>query len=173
MSDLRYPVGPFEARKSITADERRTLIGMIAAAPRNLRAAVANLSEQQLDTPYRDGGWTVRQVAHHVPDSHLNAYVRLKLALTEENPTIKPYDEARWAALADSRDPIDVSLTLLDSVTARWMSVMNAMRDEDFARNFVHPEHGPVNLDWLVQMYGWHSRHHVAHITTLRERNGW
>ncbi len=173
MSDLRYPVGPFEARKSITADERRALIGAIGDAPRNMRAAVANLSEQQLDTPYRDGGWTVRQVVHHVPDSHLHAYIRLKFALTEDNPTIKPYDEARWAELADSRGPIDASLTLLDSVTARWIAVMNAMRDDDFARAFVHPEHGPVNLDWLVQMYGWHSRHHVAHITSLRARNGW
>src|SRR5438105_14761825 len=121
--DLRYPVSNFEARNKITCDGRRALIGMIADAPRNLRGAVANLNERQLDTPYRDGGWTVRQVAHHVPDSHLNAYTRLKLALTEETPTIRPYEEARWAELADSRDtPIEVSLTLLESLHTRWLT---------------------------------------------------
>ena len=169
MNDPRYPIGPFEARKNITADERRSLIAMIADAPRNLRAAVANLDEQQLDTPYRPGGWTVRQVAHHVPDSHLNAYVRLKLALTEEEPTIKPYEEALWAELPDSRDvPVDVSLQLLDSVTRRMVAIFDSLREEDFARKFRHPDHGAVDIDWLVQMYGWHSRHHVAHITSLR-----
>ncbi|HKO01538.1 MAG TPA: putative metal-dependent hydrolase [Thermoanaerobaculia bacterium] len=173
-SDLRYPVGNFEARNKITSDERRALIGMIADAPRNLRGAVANLNERQLDTPYRDGGWTVRQVAHHVPDSHLNAYTRLKLALTEDEPTIKPYEEARWAELADSREtPIEVSLTLLDSLTTRWVTLLNSMTENDFARKFRHPDHGAVDVDWLVQMYGWHSRHHVAHITSLRARNGW
>lgn len=174
MSDLRYPVGKFEKRASITAADRRAMIGIIAEAPRQLRAAVSGLNDHQLDTPYREGGWTVRQVAHHVPDSHLNAYIRLKLALTEERPTIKPYEEARWAELPDSRDvPVEVSLNLLDAVTARWVTIMNAMREEDFARTLVHPDHGPVDLDWLVQMYAWHSRHHVAHITTLRDRNGW
>ena len=173
-SDLRYPVGNFEARNKITSDERRALIGMIADAPRNLRGAVANLNERQLDTPYRDGGWTVRQVAHHVPDSHLNAYTRLKLALTEDEPTIKPYEEARWAELADSREtPIEVSLTLLDALTTRWVTLLNSMTENDFARKFRHPDHGAVDVDWLVQMYGWHSRHHVAHITSLRARNGW
>jgi len=173
-SDLRYPVGNFEARNKITSDERRALIGMIADAPRNLRGAVANLNERQLDTPYRDGGWTVRQVAHHVPDSHLNAYTRLKLALTEDEPTIKPYEEARWAELADSREtPIEVSLTLLDSLTTRWVTLLNSMTENDFARKFRHPDHGAVDVDWLVQMYGWHSRHHVAHITSLRARNRW
>ena len=173
-SDLRYPVGNFEARNKITSDERRALIGMIADAPRNLRGAVANLNERQLDTPYRDGGWTVRQVAHHIPDSHLNAYTRLKLALTEDEPTIKPYEEARWAELADSREtPIEVSLTLLDSLTTRWVTLLNSMTENDFARKFRHPDHGAVDVDWLVQMYAWHSRHHVAHITSLRARNGW
>jgi len=174
MSDLRYPVGTFQKRESIDADERRAMIGIIADAPRQLRAAVSGLNDHQLDTPYREGGWTVRQVAHHVPDSHLNAYIRLKLALTEERPTIKPYEEARWAELPDSRDvPVEVSLNLLDAVTARWVTIMNAMSPEDFGRTFVHPDHGPVDLDWLVQMYAWHSRHHVAHITSLRDRNGW
>ena len=147
---------------------------MIADAPRNLRRAVENLSEQQLDTPYREGGWTVRQVAHHVPDSHLNAYVRLKLALTEETPTIKPYEEARWAELADTRNtPVEVSLTLLDSLTTRWVALMSTMKEDDFKRKFRHPDFGVVDVDWLLQMYGWHSRHHVAHITSLRARNNW
>src|SRR5438270_9140199 len=173
-SDLRYPVGNFEARNKIPSDERRALIGMIADAPRNLRGGVANLNERQLDTPYRDGGWTVRQVAHHVPDSHLNAYTRLKLALTEDEPTIKPYEEARWAELADSREtPIEVSLTLLDSLTTRWVTLLNSMTENDFARKFRHHDHCAVDVDWLVTMYGWHSRHHVAHITSLRARNGW
>lgn len=172
--DLRYPVGNFQRRNELTPDDRRALINIIADAPRNMRDAVARLSDQQLDTPYREGGWTVRQVVHHVPDSHLNAYIRLKFALTESAPTIKPYDEARWAELADSRDtPIEVSLNLLDSLHARWVVLMRSMRDEDFARTFTHPEHGSVDLDWLVQMYAWHSRHHVAHITSLRARNEW
>jgi len=173
-TDPRYPVGTFERRPALTPDERRALINIIADAPRNMRDAVANLSDQQLDASYREGGWTVRQVVHHVPDSHLNAYIRLKLALTEEGPTIKPYDEARWAELADSRDtPIEVSLNLLESLHARWVMLMNSMRDEDFARKFRHPEHGDVDVDWLVQLYAWHSRHHVGHITSLRARNGW
>src|SRR5205807_5083625 len=129
-SDLRYPVGNFEARNKITSDERRALIGMIADAPRNLRGAVANLNERQLDTPYRDGGWTVRQVAHHVPDSHMNAYVRFKLALTEDTPRIKPYDEARWAELADARLPVAPSLALLDALHVRWVTLLRAMTPE-------------------------------------------
>jgi DinB family protein len=174
MSDLQYPIGKFESRKHLTRADRRALIELIDDAPRNMRAAVANLTEAQLDTPYRDGGWTVRQVAHHVPDSHLNAYIRFKLALTEDGPTIKPYDEARWAELADSREtPIEVSLTLLDSVHTRWGIVLRSMTDDDFARPLTHPDHGTVDVDWLLQMYAWHSRHHVAHITSLRARNGW
>jgi len=174
MIDSQYPVGKFERRNDLTMDDRRSLIAMIAECPRHLRAAVANLSEQQLDTPYRDGGWSVRQVAHHVPDSHLNAYVRLKLALTEDEPTIKPYEEARWAELADTRDvPIDVSLALLDSLHTRFVAVLESMREEDFKRKLRHPDHGVVDLDWLLQLYAWHSRHHVAHITSLRARNGW
>lgn len=175
MTDPRYPVGPFVRKDELSADERRARIEEIAAAPARMREAVAGLSEAQLDTPYREGGWSVRQVVHHVPDSHLNAYVRLKLALTENEPTIRPYDEALWAELEDSRiTPTEVSLALLESLHARWVGLLRSMRDEDFRRTFKHPEHeGTPTLDFLVAMYAWHSRHHVAHITALRERMGW
>ena len=151
------------------------MIDVIAAAPARMREAVAGLSDGQLDTPYREGGWTVRQVVHHVPDSHLNAYIRLKLALTENEPTIKPYDEALWAQLDDVHTtPVETSLTLLESLHARWVGLLRAMKDKDFRRTFRHPEHeGAPTLDWLVAMYEWHSRHHVAHITSLRERMSW
>ena len=173
--DPRYPVGRFDPKPAITRSERQSLIDDIAAAPAKMRAAVAGLSESQLDTPYREGGWTVRQVVHHVPDSHLNAYTRLKLALTEETPTIRPYDEAAWAKLADVHEtPIETSLTLLDVLHQRWMTLWRSMSDTDFGRTLIHPEHkGTFDIDWLLQMYGWHSRHHVAHITSLRERSGW
>ena len=175
MDDLRYPVGKFEPRTELTAGERREAIDVIAAAPAKLRAAVAGLTDEQLDTPYRDGGWTVRQVVHHLPDSHMNAFVRLKLALTEETPTIKPYDESTWAKLADARiTPTEVSLTLLDALHERWVGLMRALDERDFKRTFKHPDHeGVQNVDWLVGMYAWHSRHHVGHITALRERMGW
>lgn len=150
------------------------MIEVIAAAPLRMREAVAGLSERQLDTAYRDGGWTVRQVVHHVPDSHLNAYVRTKLALTENEPTIKPYDEAAWAKLEDSRvTPVETSLVLLESLHARWCDLLRSIAERDFARTFRHPEHGLVTLDWLLAIYAWHSRHHVAHITALRERMRW
>ena len=173
--DPRYPVGKFERSASPhTADERRAFIDQIAAAPARMREAVAGLSESQLDTPYRDGGWTVRQVVHHVPDSHMNAYTRVKLALTETEPTIRPYDEAAWAKLNDVRDtPIAVSLTLLEALHDRWVRILRALTTEDFARTLLHPEHGVMTLDSLIAMYAWHSRHHVAHITSLRERSGW
>lgn len=174
MSDPRYPVGKFEHRASLTPDDRRALIDEIEAAPKRLREAVDGLSDEQLDTPYRFGGWSLRQVVHHVPDSHLSAYTRLKLALTEESPTIKPYDESAWAMLPDAREtPIEVSLSLLDAVHYRFVLLLRAMRDEDFARKLVHPEHGTMDLDWLLQMYAWHGRHHVGHVTSLRERSGW
>jgi uncharacterized damage-inducible protein DinB len=175
MTDLRYPIGTFQRRDQLSADERRTMIDTIAAAPARMREAVSGLSDAQLDTPYREDGWTVRQVLHHVPDSHLNAYIRLKLALTEDDPAIRPYDEALWAALPDSKEtPVDVSLTLLESLHARWVTLLRSMNDADFRRTLRHPEHsGILTLDWLVAMYAWHSRHHVAHITSLRERHGW
>jgi uncharacterized damage-inducible protein DinB len=174
MDDLRYPAGPFTFDDSITPDARYGCIRDIAAAPGALRLAVQGLSDQQLDTPYRPGGWTVRQVVHHVPDSHMNAYIRIKLALTEDRPTIKPYDEAAWAEIADSaRTPVETSLTLLDALHSRWVILLDSMREEDFARELVHPERGLVTNDWLVQLYAWHGRHHAAHVTALRAREGW
>jgi uncharacterized damage-inducible protein DinB len=173
--DHRYPVGRFDRRDTLTNDERRGMIDQIAATPARLREAIAGLDEAQLDTPYRDGGWTVRQVIHHLPDSHMNAFIRIKLALTEDEPTVRPYDESRWADLPDAREtPIEISLSLLESLHARWTGLMRALRDADFARTMKHPEHsGPMTIDTLVAMYAWHGRHHVAHITALRERSGW
>jgi hypothetical protein len=173
--DPRYPVGKFERSTTAhTSDERSTFIDQIAAAPARMRDAVSGLSELQLDTPYRDGGWTVRQVVHHVPDSHMNAYTRVKLALTETEPAIRPYDEAAWAKLNDVRDtPIAVSLTLLEALHDRWVRILRALTADDFERTLFHPEHGVMTLDSLIAMYAWHSRHHVAHITSLRERSGW
>ena len=134
----------------------------------------ASLNDAQLDTPYREGGWTVRQVVHHVPDSHMNAYVRWKLALTEDQPTIKPYEEARWAELADTKStPIDVSLALLDSLHDRWVRLLRSVKDSDFARTFRHPDHGVRTLDWMLLLYQWHGKHHTAHITQLRKQRGW
>lgn len=174
MTDLRYPTGPFTAPAAATPESRRRLIDVIAGTPDRLRQAVAGLDEDQLDTPYRPGGWTVRQLVHHVPDSHLNAYVRFKLALTEEGPTIRPYDEAAWALLADTGSvPVDVSLALLDALHRRWVVLLRAMRDADFAREYVHPESGRHTLDYLVALYAWHGPHHVAHVNALRERMGW
>jgi len=158
----------------VTPSRRLQAMDEIAAAPAKLRAAVHGLNAAQLDTPYREGGWTVRQLVHHVPDSHLNAYVRLKLALTEEKPTIKPYDEAAWANLADSKNvPIEVSLALLESVHTRFDSVWRSLRPEQFARLLVHPENGERTLDWLLFLYEWHGQHHTAHITELRKQKGW
>jgi len=174
MEDLRYPVGRHQRPQSLTSEQRRTAIDAIAAAPTLLRAAVSGLDDRQFDTPYRPDGWTVRQVVHHVPDSHLNAYTRFKLALTEDTPTIKPYDEAKWAQLEDSRTtPIATSLALLDAVHDRWLRVLRAMSTSDFARTLNHPENGVMNLDQMLALYEWHGRHHVAHVTNLRGRNGW
>jgi len=174
MNDPRYPIGTFQRRDELTPDERRAWIDAIAGTPARLRDAVAGLDDAQLATPYRDGGWTVHQVVHHLADSHVNGYIRLKLALTEESPAIKPFDEARWAELSDVRDtPIETSLTLLDALHGRWSSLLRSLHDEDFRRTFVHPEHGKVTVDWLVAMYSWHGRHHVAQITSLRERSRW
>jgi hypothetical protein len=175
MKDLRYPIGKFERRDELNATERVAMIDVIAAAPAHMRNAVAGVGDSQLDTPYREGGWTVRQVVHHVPDSHLNAYTRLKLALTENDPVIRPYDEALWSELPDSRDtPIEVSLTLLESLHARWVTLFRALAPDDFRRTLRHPDHpGILTVDWLVAMYAWHSRHHVAHITSLRDRMQW
>ena len=174
MSDLRYPLGRFAADPAVSEEKRHGWIGEIANAPERLRAAVQGLSAEQLDTPYRPGGWTVRQVVHHLPDSHLNAYVRMKLALTEAEPTVKTYDEAAWAELTDGRTgPVETSLTLLESLHRRWVLLLRSLSPLDFARSFRHPEWGTVTLDWYLQQYAWHGRHHVAHITSLRERMGW
>ncbi len=173
-ADLRYPIGKPERPDHLTDEQRRGLIEAIAEIPAKLRAAVAGLSQQQLDTPYRPGGWTVRQVVHHVPDSHMNAYVRFKLALTESEPTIKPYEEARWALLGDAKDaPVETSLALLDSLHQRWVILLRSIAPGDWAKKYNHPEDGPTTLDKALAIYGWHGRHHVAHITSLRERNGW
>jgi hypothetical protein len=174
MISLQYPIGKFEKRAVFTADNRTAAIDVIAATPGNLRAAIHGLSPSQLDTPYRPEGWTVRQVVHHVPDSHLNAYIRTKLALTESEPTIKPYKEDLWAKLEDSRTtPIEVSLNLLDAVHHRWVLLLRSLAPGDFTRAFRHPEMGLMDLDGQVQLYDWHGRHHVAHITSLRQRMGW
>jgi uncharacterized damage-inducible protein DinB len=173
--DLRYPVGKFDWDAPIRESEHPKLIAAIAEAPGALRSAVAGLSRDQLETHYRPGGWTVKQVVHHVPDSHLNAYSRFKLALTEDEPTIKPYNEAAWAELADSAQvPIDVSLNLLDALHVRWVSLLRSMTPVDFRRTLRHPEHGRVlTLAQMLGLYAWHGRHHVSHITALRKREGW
>ncbi len=172
--DLRYPIGKFHFDGPSSDDQRQKHLANIEQAPANLRAAVKGLSDAQLDTPYRPGGWTVRQVTHHVPDSHLNAYIRFKLALTEDAPTIKPYAEDRWAQLADSRTtPVEVSLTLLDSLHDRWVRLLRSLQPEDWKRTFRHPELGEVSLEKNLALYSWHGRHHVTHITNLRKSNGW
>jgi hypothetical protein len=174
MTDLRYPIGKFKFEGPTTPEQKEEQLNQIEQAPIRLRAAVKGLSDQQLDTPYRPEGWTVRQVAHHVPDSHLNAYVRFKLALTEDEPTIKPYAEDRWAQLADTQTtPVEVSLAMLDSLHDRWVRLLRSLQSEDWKRTFRHPEMGVMNLEKTLALYSWHGRHHVAHITYLRERNGW
>jgi uncharacterized damage-inducible protein DinB len=174
MTDLRYPVGKARMEPQLTDEERRELIDQIEQAPARLRAAVEGLTPEQLETPYRPEGWTVRQVAHHVPDSHMNAYIRFKLALTEEEPPIKTYEESLWAKLPDTASvPVEVSLVLLESMHQRWVAVLRAMSAADFERTLRHPDFGVINLNQLLGMYAWHGRHHVAHVTGLRERMGW
>lgn len=172
--DLRFPIGPFSFAGTLSDSDRQTLIDVIAATPEKMRAAVAGLSEEQLDTEYRPGGWTVRQVVHHVPESHLNSYTRFKLAITEDEPVIKSYFEDRWAKLDDARtSPVELSLDLLDALHRRWVWFLRSLQPSDFQRTFRHPELGVVSLDRNVALYAWHGRHHVAHITSLRERMGW
>jgi hypothetical protein len=173
MTDMRYPTGPLTYDADVTPAKRRAWIQEIAGTPRRFRAALEGLTDAQLDMPYRPGGWTVRQLAHHVPDSHLNAYCRLKLALTEDNPTIKPYDQDAWAGLADTaQTPVAVSLSLLDAVHHRWGVLLESLSEQDFARPLMHPEYGPLTIDRLVQMYAWHGRHHVAHLVEWRKGAG-
>lgn len=174
-TDLRYPVGKFDWEAPISDADIPRLIAIIAEAPGTLRSAVAGLTRDQMETRYRPGGWTVKQVVHHIPDSHLNAYTRFKLALTEDEPTIKTYDEAAWAELADSRRvPIEVSLDLLDALHMRWVALLRSMDAADFNRGLKHPEHGRVlTLRQMLGLYAWHGRHHVGHITALKKREGW
>ena len=171
--DLSYPVGRFDKTATWTPQSRARAIEDIAALPAKMREAVATLSDAQLDTPYRPGGWTVRQLVHHVADSHMNGYIRLKLALTEDVPTIKPYEQDKWASLSDSRLPIAPSLAILDSVHLRWDVLWRATTNEQFARTFRHPDLGELTVETHLHLYAWHSRHHVAHVTGLRERESW
>lgn len=173
MEALKYPIGRFNWDAPMTAQTRAAAIAAIAAFPAQLRAAVSGLTGGQLATPYRPDGWTVAQVVHHVADSHMNGFTRIKLGLTEDNPTIKPYNEAEFARLADVNLPPEVSLQLLDALHARWSALLAAMTESDFQRPIVHPENGRASLDRFVHQYGWHSRHHLGHVTGLRQRQGW
>lgn len=174
MNDPRYPIGRFRPPDQVSAVLRAELIAQIDEAPGRLREAVRRLSAEQLQTPYRDGGWTLAQVVHHLPDSHVNAYVRFRLALTEDEPTIKPYLEAQWADLHDaSSSDIEASLVLLEGLHQRWISLLRRLTPEQWSRSFQHPERGRVTLDRQLALYAWHGRHHVAHITGLRERMRW
>jgi uncharacterized damage-inducible protein DinB len=175
MEDLRYPIGQFDrTRGPHTPEERKKLIENIAALPGQLSQAVAGLNGKQLETPYREGGWSVRQVVHHLADSHMGGYTRFKLALTEENPTVKTYKEGAWAELSDSRvTPIDVSLSLLESLHSRFVVLLRSLAPADWQRTYVHPERGITSLDLTLGLYAWHGAHHTAHITSLRERNHW
>jgi hypothetical protein len=174
IDDLRYPIGRWVWPETVDAGERADWMAAVAAAPAALRDAVAGLDDAQLDTPYRPAGWTVRQVVHHVPDSHAQALIRFKLALTEDEPTIKAYHEDRWAELPDYHGGIEPSLRLLEGIHVRWMNLMRGMSEEGWARTFFHPEHGhALRLDAVLGMYAWHGRHHAAHIVRLRERERW
>lgn len=170
---LRFPIGPFEMPEDVGPTWREHAINEVAATPAVLRSAVEDLSDEQLDTRYRPGGWTVRQVVHHLPDSHLNSYVRFKLALTETNPEISTYEEAPWAELPDSRGPIAVSLTLLDALHERWVGLLRELDDTQWQRTLRHPEWGTLTVAQLLAIYAWHGPHHVAHVTSLRQREGW
>jgi uncharacterized damage-inducible protein DinB len=171
--DLRFPIGKFDSKIEVTPEIRQKYIQTIKDLPENVERAIADLNDEQLDTPYRPEGWTVRQTVHHVADSHLNSYCRFKLALTEDVPTIRPYYEDRWAELKDSGMPIDVSMKIIQGVHARWANLLDSMSDEDFQRKLNHPETGEWTLEKFLGLYDWHCKHHTAHITTLRERNGW
>jgi uncharacterized damage-inducible protein DinB len=172
-SDLRYPIGRMQRTPTLTPEARRAAIDTIAEAPAKLRAAVSGLTVAQLDTPYRPDGWTVRQLVHHVADSHMQAYARTRFALAEQNVTVTPYDEAAWAELPDRALPVEVSLDLLDALHARWVHVLRATNAEGFRRTIMHPQNGQMTVDDLLGVYQWHGRHHTAHVTALRERMGW
>ena len=173
-TDPRYPIGRFAPPSTYTAENRTAALAAIAALPGALRAALHGLGVAERQTPYREGGWTVAQVVHHLADSHMNAYVRLKLVMTEPQPTIKPYKEGEWAKLPDATDPdLTSSLALIEALHARWSAFLSRFSADDFTKSMVHPERGVISVDWTVALYAWHGRHHVAHITSLRARNGW
>jgi hypothetical protein len=172
--DPKYPIGRFKGPEKVSAQDRMVAIAGLAALPGELREAVKGLDREQLDTPYREGGWTVRQLVHHIADSHMNALVRIRLALTQDWPTVTAYDEKAWAMLRDSvAAPPGWSLDILESLHARWVMLLESLTEEQWARGFKHPEYGPSTVEMATQSYAWHSRHHVAHITRLREREGW
>jgi len=174
MQDPRYPIGELVYPSPVTHADVLAAIDQIAACPAALRAAVRGLDDRQLDTAYREGGWTIRQVSHHLPDSHMNAYVRMKLALTEDNPTVKPYEEALWAQTEDSvRGPVEVSVRLLEALHERWVHFMRSLPESAWKRTLIHPENGPMVMEQIAVLYGYHGRHHVAQITSLCERKGW
>ncbi len=172
--DLRFPIGEFDRNYEVSPSARLNRISTITDLPTKIEAAVAGLNQTQIDTPYRPDGWTVRQTVHHIADSHSNCLTRFKLALTEdEPPTIRPYYEDRWAELSDSKLPIDVSMKMIDAIHTRWAALLDSMTDADYEKKFIHPETGEWTLDAALALYSWHCRHHTAHITRLRERNGW
>lgn len=169
----KYPIGKFQYDGEITDQVTEAWIQEIEDLPKLLRFSVEKLNQEQLDTPYRSGGWTIRQVVHHLADSHMNAYVRFKLALTEEKPTIKPYDEGKWAELPDSKLPIEISLAILDALHQRWVTLLRSLSNADMKRTFIHPESGEVSIGKNIGIYAWHGKHHLAHITSLSSRQGW
>jgi uncharacterized damage-inducible protein DinB len=174
MDDLRYPIGQFKVEPSPDPARRPLLLSQLAEMSNHLRTALANLSPSQLDTPYRPGGWTVQQVVHHLADAQMNWYIRAKLALTEDDPVVKPYDEARWAELQDARrEPLDPSIMLLDGLHRRWVELFHSLSEEQWKRRIVHPERGIMVLDTVLSLCVWHAQHHIAHITELRKREGW
>jgi uncharacterized damage-inducible protein DinB len=172
--EIRFPVGGFVIDPAITDEKLRRWIAEMAQAPANLRAALAGLSDDQLNTPYREGGWTLRQVVHHLADAHINGFVRFKLALTEDTPLIKTYEETLWAETIDGREaPVELSLKLLEALHERWVILLNSLRETDFTHSFSHPQRGMMTIDKAIQLYAWHGVHHTAHVTGLRERKGW
>jgi hypothetical protein len=174
MSDLSYPIGKFAPPAEYTPEGRAAAIAQIRETPAHVRDAVRGLTETQRLTPYRDGGWTVAQVVHHLADAHVNGYVRTKWVLTEDRPAVKLYENAKWAAMPDATTAsIEDSLLVLDSIHARWAQTLDGVSQDEFAREFIHPVRGPLSLDWNLALYAWHGRHHVAHITRLRDRMGW
>jgi uncharacterized damage-inducible protein DinB len=172
-SDVRYPIGPFNANDELTERSRRAAIDAIVGLPTELRRAVAGLDDSRLDTPYRADGWSVRQVVHHLADSHLTGYVRLKLALTQDNPAIQPYDQAAWGRLADNRLPVAPALAIIDGVNEHWIALCRALDDRALARVYTHAALGLMTVEKHLHFFAWHARHHTAQISTLRERESW